>query len=114
MIIERAIEVKHDIYLGFLDYTKAVNEVKHDLLFQILGKLDIDGKDLRLIRNIYWDQKAGMKVNNDTDEYINIKNRGGGRQSCALSSDLFSIYDEMILRNLEEIEGVKIGGCNYV
>ncbi|CAF2034053.1 unnamed protein product [Rotaria magnacalcarata] len=66
MIIERSIEVKHDIYLCFLDYTKAFDKVKHDNLFQILEQLDIDGKDLRLIRNLYWNQKAAMKVNNDT------------------------------------------------
>ena len=53
MLIERATEVKHDIYLSFLDYTKAFDKVKHDNLFQILKKLNIDGKDLRLVRNLY-------------------------------------------------------------
>ncbi|CAF3582803.1 unnamed protein product [Rotaria socialis] len=110
MIIERSIEVKHDIYLCFLDYTKAFDKVKHDNLFQILEQLDIDGKDLRLIRNLYWNQKAAMKVNNDTSEYTNIKR--GVRQGCVLSPDLFNIYSEMILRNLEDIEGIKIGGYN--
>jgi hypothetical protein len=110
MIIERSIEVKHDIYLCFLDNTKAFDKVKHDNLFQILEKLDIDGKDLRLIRNLYWDQKSAMKVNNDTSEYTNIKR--GVRQGCVLSPDLFNIYSEMRLRNVEDVQGVKIGGYN--
>ncbi|CAF1369208.1 unnamed protein product [Adineta steineri] len=110
MIIERSIEVKHDIYLCFLDYTKVFDKVKHDSLFQILEKLDIDGKDLRLIRNLYWEQKAAMKVNNDTSEYTNIKR--GVRQGCVLSPDLFNIYSEMILRNLEDVQGLNIGGYN--
>ncbi|CAF1302854.1 unnamed protein product [Adineta ricciae] len=46
MIIERSIEVKHDIYLCFLDYTKAFDKVKHENMFEILEKLDIDSKDL--------------------------------------------------------------------
>ena len=71
MIIERSIEVKHDIYLCFFGYTKAFDNVKRDKLFQILEKLDVDGKDLRLIRNLYWDQNAAVKVNNETGEYIN-------------------------------------------
>ncbi|CAF1635495.1 unnamed protein product, partial [Adineta ricciae] len=69
MIIERSIEVKHDLYLCFLDYTKAFDKVKHDNRFQILEKLDIDGKDLGIIRNIYWDQKAAIRINNDTSDY---------------------------------------------
>ena len=44
------------------------DKVKHDKLFQILEKLDVDGKDLRLIRNLYREQKAAVKVNNDTGE----------------------------------------------
>ena len=55
MLIERTIEVKHDIYLCFLDYKNAFDKVKYDNLFQILEKLDIDGKDLRLVRNLYWE-----------------------------------------------------------
>jgi hypothetical protein len=114
MIIERSIEVKHDLYLCFLDYTKAFDKVKHDNLFQILEKLDIDGKDLRIIRNLYWDQKAAIRINNDTSGYTGIKR--GVRQGCVLSPDLFNIYSEMILRNLEDVEGIKIGGnnCNNV
>jgi hypothetical protein len=110
MLIERTIEVKHDIYVCFLDYRKAFDKVKHGNLFQILEKLDIDGKDLRLVRDLYWDQKAAMKVKDDTSEYINIKR--DVRQGCILSPDLFNIYSEMILRNLEDFEGVKIRGYN--
>ena len=41
MLIERTIEIKQDIRLDFLDYTKAFDKVKHDGLFQILEKLNI-------------------------------------------------------------------------
>lgn len=43
-------------------------------------------------------------------EYTNIKR--GVRQGYVLSPDLFIIYSEMILRNLEDVEGLKIGGYN--
>lgn len=114
MIIERSIEVQHDLYICFLDYMKAFDKVKHDSLFQILENLDIDGKDLRIIRNLYWDQKAAIRINNDNSNYTGIKR--GVRQGCVLSPDLFNIFSEMILRNLENVEGIKIGGnnCNNI
>ena len=73
MLIKRTIEVKHDIYLCFLDYTKAFDKVKHDNLFQTLEKLNIEGKDLRLVRNLYWDQKVAMRVKNDISNDKKIK-----------------------------------------
>ena len=34
------------------------------------------------------------------------------RQGCVLSPDLFNIYSEMIMRTVEDLEGIKIGGRN--
>ena len=53
MICERSIEMQKDIYLCFIDYTKAFDKVKHVQLLDMLQDLDIDGKDIRLLRNLY-------------------------------------------------------------
>ncbi|XP_042884442.1 uncharacterized protein LOC122261026 [Penaeus japonicus] len=50
----------------------------------------LDGKDIRLIRNLYWEQKACMRVDNDTSKYTPICR--GVRQGCVLSPDLFNLY----------------------
>ena len=67
MLSERAIEMQKDVYMCFIDYTKAFDKVKHEELLQILQCLDLDGKDLRLIRNLYWEQ-TGMHENGWRDE----------------------------------------------
>ena len=72
--------------------------------------LDIDGKDLRVIRNLYWDQSAVVRIGGELSKYKLIKR--GVRQGCVMSPDLFNIYSEMILRNLENYPGVKINGEN--
>jgi hypothetical protein len=53
---ERTIEMQKDLYMCFIDCTKAFDKVKHKELFNILYNLDLDGKDLRVLRNLYWEQ----------------------------------------------------------
>ena len=63
-----------------------------------------------MIRNLYWDQSAAVRIGGELSEYTLIKR--GVRQGCVMSPDLFNIYSEMILRNLENYPGVKINGEN--
>ena len=109
-IIERTLEVNKDLYVCFIDYTEAFDRVRHEEIITILEQLNIDGKDLRIIKNICWEQKAAVRVEEETSNFQNVKR--GVRQGCVLSPDLFSLYSEMIMRQTEEIEGLKIGGHN--
>ena len=43
MLKERCIEMQKDLYLCAIDYSKAFDKVRHEDLFQMLNKLDIDG-----------------------------------------------------------------------
>ena len=110
ILAERAIEMQRDVYLCFIDFTKAFDRVKHKDLMQILMELDIDGKDLRLIRNLYCDQKAAIRIGDEISNYVNIKK--GVRQGCVLSPDLFALYSEKILREIKDLNGIKINGIN--
>ena len=62
---ERAIE-----YLCFIDYAKAFDKVKHEDIFEFLQNLDIDGKDLWLIRNLYWEQSAAIRIGGNIGKSI--------------------------------------------
>ena len=50
-IIDRSIEVKEDLYLCFIDYSKAFYKVRHHKLFDTLNSLNSEGKTLRWIKN---------------------------------------------------------------
>ncbi|GFO16201.1 endonuclease-reverse transcriptase [Plakobranchus ocellatus] len=108
MIIERALEMQKDIYLCFIDYTKAFDRVKHWEMIKQLKQLHVDGKDLRIIKNIYWQQIAAVRIENEISPFQMIKR--GVRQGCVLSPDLFNLYSETTLRNLDEYPGIRIGG----
>lgn len=71
---ERAIEVQGP-YLCFIDYTKAFEDI------------DLDGKDLRIIQNMYWKQTAAIRVNNELSQSQPVER--GVRQGCVLLPDLF-------------------------
>ena len=109
-LCEKAIEVKKDLFMCFIDYTKAFDKVKHGILLESLQKLDIDGKDIRVIRNLYWNQEAVIKYEGEFSQFCGIKR--GVRQGCAFSPDLFNLYSGNIIRNIHDIKGVVIGGYN--
>jgi hypothetical protein len=109
-IIERTLEVNKDVYACFIDYTKAFDKVRHKEMINILKKLNFDGKDVRLIGNLYWDQTAAIKVKNEVSEWKQI--RRGIRQGCVMSPVLFSLYSENILRDIENIGGIVVEGRN--
>ena len=74
------------------------------------NSLKIDGKDLRIVGHIYWEQTAAMRIGNYLSAFQDIKR--GVRQGCVLSPDLFSIYSEITMRALEGMPGIKVGGYN--
>ena len=76
----------------------------------MLEKLDIDGKDLRIVKNLYWEQNASVKIEGECSDFKPIKR--GVRQGCVMSPDLFNLYSESILRNLEDKPGIKVNGEN--
>ena len=94
-LIKRALEVQKDVYLCFIDYTKAFDRAKHDELFKQVKQLRLDGKELRLIKNMYWKQKVAVRVDNDTNSFQKIKR--SVRQGCVLLRDLFNLYSEVIM-----------------
>ena len=108
-LIERSVQVQRNLYLCFVDYSKAFDCVKHRDLFSIVHNLNIERKDLTIIRNLYWDRKAAMRVEGELSPFTEIER--GVRQGCVMS-DLFNIYSEMVLREINDLEGIRVGGYN--
>ena len=71
----------------------------------------MDGYDLRLIKNLYWRQKVGVRVGDEVNMQQDIKT--GVMQGCVLSQDLFNIFSEGNMRNLMELEHINVGGRNF-
>ena len=79
--------MQNGLYLCFIDYTKAFDCVKHQKLIKVIESLNVDGKDVRVITNLYWQQIPAVRGENELSEYKQIQR--GVRQGCVLSPDLF-------------------------
>src|SRR5215469_15075853 len=77
---------------------------------KMLERLEIDEKDMRIIKNLYWNQKVDVKIDDEESKWQCIER--GVRQGCVMSSDLFNLYSEMIMRKIKELEGIKLNGYN--
>ena len=68
LICERHLEVHKDVYICFLDYAKAFDRVRHEPLMQCLREIGVDRKYIKIIRNVYWDQTASVRIMNELSD----------------------------------------------
>jgi hypothetical protein len=110
-IMERAREFNQEIFLCFIDYSKAFDCVDHAVLWQTLRTMGIPEHLIWLLRNLYHNQKAEVRTEYGSTETFGIGK--GVRQGCILSPTLFNLYAEKIMREAiaeDTEEGIRIGG----
>ena len=81
--------------------------------WKILKEMGIPDHLTCLLRNLYAGHEATVRTGHGTTDWFQIGK--GERQGCILSSCLFNLYAEYIMRNtgLEEAQaGIKIAGRN--
>ena len=112
-IITKAREFQKNISSYLIYYAKAFDCVDHNKLWKILKEMEIPDHLTSLLRNLYAGQEATVRTRHGITDWIQI-----GKavcQSCILSSCLFNLYAEYIMRNvgLDEAQaGIKNTGKN--
>ena len=93
--------------------TEAFNHVGHNKLWKILKEMGISDQLTCLLRNLYAGREATVRTGHGTTDWFQIGK--GVCQGCILSSCLFNLYAEYLIRNagLDEAQaGIKIAGRN--
>ena len=80
MLAEQSIEHQQDLYVVFVDYSKAFDKVRHNALLKMLDKINIDDKDLRLLWNLYREQTACVQLPGGMTKEFRVKR--DVRQRC--------------------------------
>ena len=63
--------------------------------------------ELRLLISLYWNQTAAVICDDDISAWMSIKQ--GVRHGCEASPHLYALYTDMIMRELGNMEGFRIG-----
>ena len=106
-------EFQKNIDFCFIDYAKAFDCVDHNKLWKILKYMGIPDHLSCLFRNLYVDQEATVRTGYGKTDWL-WKGKGG-HQGRILSTCLFNLYADYIMRNtgLEEAQaGIKIARRN--
>ena len=69
-IIERARGFHKNIYFCFIDYAKAFDCVDHNKLWKILKEMGIPDYLTCLLRNLYADQEATIRIGHRTHDWF--------------------------------------------
>ena len=112
-IIKKAKEFQKNIYFCFIDCAKAFDCVDHNKLWKILKEMGIPDHLICLFIKLYAGQEATVRTEHGTTDWFQIGK--GVCQGCILSSYLFNLCVEYIMRNagLDEAQDeIKIAGRN--
>ena len=103
----------YNIIIAVGDHAKAFDCVDHNKLWKILKEVEIPDRFTCHLRNLYAGQEATVRTGHGTMDWFKIEK--GVHQGCILSSCLFNLYAEYIMRNARLVEaqsGIKIAGRN--
>lgn len=98
------------MFLCFVDYQKAFDNVRWDKLWQIIINMGVPKHLVVLVKNLYVQGHAVVRIENQISGKCNISKRV--RQGCVLSPLLFNIYSKFVMRAVldEWHGGVSVGG----
>ena len=111
-IIAKGREFQINIYLCFIEYTKAFDCVDYKRIVEN-SKMGVPDHLTCLLRKLYAGQEATVRTGHGRVDWFQIGKRI--HQGCILSPCLFSFYAEYMMRNagLDEAQaGIKIAGRN--
>ena len=100
VMLQKCRDQRKDIFACFIDYEKAFDMVKPNDLIKMLKEKQLDSKDVNIITNLYWKQKAGIVMGDAATKDVDIQS--GVRQGCVLSPLLCNLYSDAVFKTLKK------------
>lgn len=94
-LMEKSREQRRNMYIAFVDFTKALDTVNRDLLYSILGRLGCPAKFVRIIKKLYTNVHARLVVDGELTNPFEYNS--GVKQGCKRAPTLYGIYAAVLL-----------------
>ena len=111
--MKKAGEFHKNIYVFFIDYTKAFDCVDHNKLWEILQEMGIPNHLIYHLKKLYAGKEVTVRTRCETMDRLQI--RKWGWRGCIFSPCLFNFYSGHIMQNArldKWQDGIKITGKN--
>ncbi|CAM4929837.1 unnamed protein product [Rotaria socialis] len=109
LLAEKAKRQGIKIYNCFIDFRKAFDTIKHNIIWAVLKSYGIGNKILALLQNIYEQAQSAVRVDKQIGEWFHTS--VGTRQGDPLSPLLFITYLERVMdKAIQTDSGISISG----
>jgi hypothetical protein len=106
-ILEKCYEYNITLHQLFIDFKHAYDSVRGYQLFDTMREFGIPRKLIRMVKMTLSNTTARVKVHNELPEQFDINS--GSRQGDIISSQLFNLCLEKVIRNID----INPGGTIY-
>ena len=94
-VAEKVRERNHELYMVFVDLTKAFDTVNRNALWKVLKKLGIPDNMLNVIISFHEGMKASVLSDGDFSDPFDVSN--GTKQGCVMAPVLFALFFSVML-----------------
>ena len=103
-ILEKYWEFNKNMWHVFVDFRQAYDSVHRESLWKILKYFNIPDELIRLVKMCYRNTKCRVRIGGELTDAFDV--RGGLKQGCALSTLLFNLALEWVMRKTPSRTGV--------
>ena len=112
-IVQGRLREDKKTYAFFLEIQKAYDTVWHDGLLYKLWDMGVKGRMWRVIKKMYMSSKSVTLLEGEKSDLFNVEQ--GVAQGCSLSPMLFSVFNNYLLKEVEQVElGIQLSSGKTV
>ena len=100
VIIQKYPEFSQPLFTCFVDYTKGFDSVGYQQLWTVMREMGFPKRIVSLIEVLSSEQQSPARTYSGTTDWFSVSK--GVRQGCIMSPQVFSVYTESIMREVEE------------